>query len=303
MGIQSTVVFTDLYESTAVFGVLGNARAAAVITTITSRIASLAASFGGRFIKILGDGVMVVFSDKAQAFEFVVEVQRASANGVHPWPQSDLPIKVGLAFGEIEELAGDCYGDAVNVAARLCDLCGPSQIWACETALAPNIELKGIGIRPLGPIFIRGRSAACHVFQIEWREDEPSDLMTLQAHRDVPATAGRDALGTEVRLRLGAQTAVFHAFDFPVHIGRAQTAALVVSDPRVSRTHAKLVWRQGRVLVVDLSTYGTWVRFSDDGQSDLLLRREECVLHGQGFLSLGVSFADMSAPNIQFEIH
>jgi hypothetical protein len=52
-------------------------------------------------------------------------------------------------------------------------------------------------------------------------------------------------------------------------------------------------------MLVDLSSYGCWVRFSGGG-SDILLRREECVLHGRGEIALGSSFSDLSAPTVGF---
>jgi len=50
-----------------------------------------------------------------------------------------------------------------------------------------------------------------------------------------------------------------------------------------------------------LSSYGCWVRFSGDG-SDLLLRREECVLHGEGEIAMGSSFADLTSPIVRFTV-
>jgi len=85
----------------------------------------------------------------------------------------------------------------------------------------------------------------------------------------------------------------------PIHIGRVQQAEFTVNDPRVSRTHARVEWRNGGVMLVDLSSYGCWVRFSGGG-SDILLRREECVLHGRGEIALGSSFSDLSAPTVGF---
>jgi predicted component of type VI protein secretion system len=86
-----------------------------------------------------------------------------------------------------------------------------------------------------------------------------------------------------------------------IHIGRLRQAQFVVNDPRVSRTHARIDWRNGSVMLVDLSSYGCWVRFAGAG-ADLLLRREECVLHGRGEIALGSSFADLSAPIVSFSV-
>jgi hypothetical protein len=76
----------------------------------------------------------------------------------------------------------------------------------------------------------------------------------------------------------------------------------MVNDPRVSRTHARLEWRNGSVVLVDVSSYGSWVRFGSNQGSDVLLRREECVLHGEGELAFGASFADGSVPTVHFSI-
>jgi adenylate cyclase len=56
------------------------------------------------------------------------------------------------------------------------------------------------------------------------------------------------------------------------------------------------------VVIVDVSSYGSWVRFSGAKGSDVLLRREECVLHGKGELALGASFADASVPTVFFTV-
>lgn len=303
MGVQSTVVFTDLHGSTATFGALGNVRATEAITAITSWIADLSHSSGGRLVKMLGDGVMVVFLDNAKAIDFVVDVQRGHAKGHHRISDEvRLPIRIGIAKGDIEELAGDCYGDAVNVAARLCDLCGPNQIWASKSVIDTVSLGRSVSTRSLGPIHIRGRVTPCRVHQIEWREEESSDFLTMQAQLVTDFGIEHDVLGKEVNLRWGDYFASFKSFEFPIQIGRVKTAEFVVSDPRVSRNHAKLVWRNGGVIVVDLSTYGTWVRFSHDAPGDILLRREECVLHGSGQIALGASFSDPTVPTVNFEI-
>ena len=208
-----------------------------------------------------------------------------------------------MASGEVEMVANDCYGDAVNVAARLCDLCGPNQIWASANTLEQVPEVRGSSFRMLGPINIRGRAEPCNVYQIEWREEEPSDFLTMQAQLSPEDLLGKeDALGREVILQWMDVVKSFKSFELPVHIGRVKDMEFVVNDPRVSRTHARLEWRNGCVMLVDVSSYGSWVRFSEAGGADVLLRREECVLHGKGELALGASFFDISAPTVAFTV-
>lgn len=303
MSIKSTVVFTDLHGSTGAFESLGNVRATAVITRILDQITSLVIAHQGKVVKKLGDGVMAVFGHAGSALDFAVQVQRVHSRYVFSSDRHvSLPIKIGIAFGETEFTSDDYYGDAVNVAARLCDLAGPNQIWASRGSVDLRSLKKGVSVRDVGDIAIRGRSENCEVLQVEWKEDEHSDFLTMQAQIVVGSLSGKDVLGKQVDLVFRDKRVTFRSFDLPAQIGRVKNAEFVVADPRVSRMHARLIWRNGGVLVEDLSTYGTWVRFADDLTGEILLRRDECVLHGSGELSLGASFSDSSAPVVNFSV-
>lgn len=304
MGVQTTVVFTDLHGSTAVFEALGNALATETVTEITRWIGQKCVQGGGRIVKTLGDGVLAMFPNGQHALNAVVELQRAYSTRSTATPlASHMPMRIGVASGEVEIVAGDCYGDAVNVAARLCDLCGPSQIWANAAALIDAHETNGMTFRVLGPINIRGRAEPCNVYQIEWHEDLASGLLTMQAQLDPTQVNGeRDPLGREIELTWLTNTKRFKAFELPIQLGRVREADFVVNDPRVSRIHARIEWRNGSLVFVDASSYGSWVRFLGANGSDVLLRREECVLHGKGELALGASFSDVSVPTVSFSI-
>jgi adenylate cyclase len=304
MGVQATVVFTDLHGSTAVFEALGNVRATESVTQITTWIGKQCELHGGRLVKTLGDGVMVVFADNRDAVSAVIDIQRQHQRRALKFPADlRLPIRIGLACGDVEMVADDCYGDAVNVASRLCDMCGPHQIWATNLSVNPLVGQANLNFRDLGMIHVRGRSEPCHVSQVEWREEEPTDFLTMQAQLvSDDLMSGGDSLGREVELQWLDTVKVFRSFDLPAHIGRVKTMEFVVNDPRVSRTHAKLEWRNGCIVLLDVSSYGCWVKFADSKGSELLLRREECVLHGSGELALGAPFADISVPTVRFTV-
>jgi adenylate cyclase len=110
-----------------------------------------------------------------------------------------------------------------------------------------------------------------------------------------------DVLGREIRLHWLGISRLFHSFDLPIQIGRMRDTDFVVNDPRVSRIHARLEWRNGSIMFVDTSSYGSWVRFADT--APILLRREECILHGTGELALGASFTDENCSVITFVVY
>ena len=304
MGTHTTIVFTDLHGSTSLFEQLGNVHATEVITEITRWISNQCVQGGGTVVKTLGDGVLAMFSDPKQALEAVVEMQRAHTRRVESIPSRfQLAMRIGVAKGEVEMVSGDCYGDAVNVAARLCDMSGPAQIWVNDAAVTDMPAPAGVRFKSLGAIHVRGRNEPCNVYQVEWHEDVGTEFMTMQAELNAnDVIADRDVLGREVDLTWRGHTQCFHSFDLPIELGRMRNAEFVVNDPRVSRVHARLEWRNGSVMCVDTSSYGSWVRFEGNMGSPILLRRDECMLHGKGELALGAAFSDESAPIVAFNI-
>jgi class 3 adenylate cyclase len=301
MGIQSTVVFADLFGSTGVFESFGNAKATEAVTGITNWLADKFIVSGGRVVKFLGDGVLVVFEKSTDAVGAVVDVQRAYQQRLSTTAVACyMPLRIGVSCGDVEMVDDDCYGDAVNVAARLSELAGPHQIWVNLAAMQDGPLMVDVRSRLLGPIHLRGRSEPITVYQVEWQEDVNSELLTIHAPMSADLNpTGHDALGGQVALTWLDKHKSFRAFELPVHIGRIHQAEFSVSDPRVSRMHARLDWRNGSVMLVDVSTYGCWVRFAGGG-SDLQLRRDECVLHGHGEIALGTPFSDVSAPVLSF---
>ena len=64
--------------------------------------------------------------------------------------------------------------------------------------------------------------------------------------------------------------------------------------------HIRIELRFGRFIMVDQSTNGTYVRFSDGNVAHIT--RDEIYLLGNGSISLGQSFAENSADVIEFAI-
>ncbi len=300
MGAYSTVVFADLTGSTRVFEAMGNARATDTVTRLTQWIGGVCEAHGGRVVKMLGDGVLAIFKDGHPAVQAVLELQRNHQKRLQAWPAPlRMDLQIGVASGDVLEVDGDCYGDAVNLASRLSDLAGPGQIWATESVVSQLREGE-VRHRSLGPINIRGKNELPVVHRIDWQE-ELSDFMTMPAAL-VHSQRSPDSSFGQIELKWLDVRTMFSAAELPIHLGRVDDAQFVVNDPRVSRLHARIEARQGSCVLVDVSTYGTWVRFhgSAGTSNEIALRRDECVLHGSGEIGLGAPLSDFSAPTISF---
>lgn len=295
-----TVVFADLTGSTGVFESLGNAKATQAITRLTQWIGEVCKSHRGHVVKYLGDGVLILFKESKNAIEAATELQQVHHNRIRKWPEPlKMRLQIGMARGGVVEHDADCYGDAVNVASRLSDLSGPDQILASDTVIQQLPDNSIVRSRCMGEIPIRGRTESCLVHRIEWQTEVlsevftmPASLMSLPRGQSVIEPAFIVLSWLDINIR-------FSSAELPIFLGRDTSAQFVVQDPRVSRKHAQIEWRDGKFYLEDISSYGTWVRFSDSSIT-IALRRQECVLLQDGEMALGASFEDFTVPTVLF---
>lgn len=85
-----------------------------------------------------------------------------------------------------------------------------------------------------------------------------------------------------------------------IRIGRLAENDLILSYPRVSRTHAKIENRQGKFVLVDTSTNGTYVKIGNLDTIHVL--RDEMPLIGKGTISPGRKAASSSPGAIHFTV-
>ena len=301
MSVLSTVVFADISGSASLYETLGNERATEAVTQVTQWIGDTVESYGGRVVKKLGDGVLGIFGDASSAVTAMTAMLRQHQARLDRWPQPlRMDVRVGVASGEVVDVDGDCYGDAVNVASRLCERAGPAEIWATETAVLLAGSAPDAWYRKLGMMEIRGKTELLMLYQVEWRENEAPDSLTMQAAL-VSSFAPADSILGQIQFSWHGVDMSFTSTDAPVHVGRATDVQLCINDPRVSRLHARIDWRNSGFVLTDMSSFGTWVRF-DGSDSPVRLRRDTCILHGTGQIALGVSFNEPSAPVMNFQV-
>jgi adenylate cyclase len=300
--VERTVLFADLRGSTALFETLGNAEATSVVTHCTTMLARTVSACGGHVVKTLGDGLMTVFEDSLSAFEASVQMhdtldalvsrgqQRGASSGLKA-----LRLQVAMARGEVVEMAGDCYGDAVNVAARLLDHAGDNETLITSEVHAGLPATMRARLRNLDRIALRGRAEPVQVHVLGGRRGG-GDAPVTQFAGEPTDSHEPDAL----RLTWGPIDRLCDAGQMPVVLGRGPQSAFRVDDSRVSRAHARLDWHGGSFQLSDLSYNGTFVRFADG--EIVSLRRGSCTLHGSGTIGLGAPPTDPSSASVQFEV-
>ncbi len=299
---ERTVLFADLRGSTALFETLGNAEATAVVTHTVSQIGQAVGACNGKLIKTLGDGLMAVFDTPRDGIKSAIRmhdllervVSRSKQQGASPGLRA-LCMQVALARGEVVEMGGDCFGDAVNVAARLIDHAGDNETLITAEVLVGLTNTLKARFRSLDRIGVRGRVEPVHVHVL----DRPNQ-------GDMAATQfGEVIRGVEpdgIRLVWMDLDRVFDIDSMPIVLGRSVQATYCITDGRVSRSHARIDWHGGSFSVTDLSYNGTYVRFGGDGEI-VALKRGGCTLHGSGVIGLGSPPVNAGmSPIVHFEV-
>jgi adenylate cyclase len=295
-----TVVFADLSGSTPLYETLGNERATETVMRLTQWMGDVMRAHGGRVVKVLGDGVLGVFGSAAQGVCAATELQRSHQIHLHRWPAvARMEMHAGVATGDVLEVDGDAYGDAVNVASRLCERAGPGEIWTTDVTAVDAGVVPQVQFRKLGVFELRGKSEPQAIFQAEWRDDESPDLLTMQASLH-SAIAPLDSMFGTIQLSWQGESLCYSSADVPVHVGRSSAAQLCISDPRVSRMHARIDWHNGSFSLTDVSSFGTWVHY-DGSDAAVALRRDSCRLYGSGKIALGMPF-EAGAPLLDFRV-
>jgi adenylate cyclase len=112
-----TILFTDLVEFSAWALEAGDDQALDLLRRVGACEDAAVTGNGGRVVKRLGDGMMAVFNDPADAVaaahEARDEVTKVRADGYEP------QLRAGIHLGRPRKIGGDYLGVDVNVAARV----------------------------------------------------------------------------------------------------------------------------------------------------------------------------------------
>lgn len=299
--IERTVLFADLRGSTALYEMLGNAEATSVVTHTVSQLAERVRDQGGHVLKTLGDGLMAVFEHPVQALAAADRMHEALEQLVSRGRQRGasaglraLRLQLAMAHGEVVEMSGDCFGDAVNVAARLLDHASDNETLVTDEVVARLQPHTRPRFRSLDRMILRGRAEPVQVYLLAHQRSHEGAATMFS---DLPPEPEPEGL----RLSWLDTEREFGVAQMPLLLGRSAQCGFCVDDSRVSRSHARIDWHGGAFQLTDLSYNGTYVRFAGTGEV-VALRRGTCTLHGSGAIGLGASPADVSAPAVRFEV-
>jgi class 3 adenylate cyclase len=152
------IAFLDLVGYTRLTEERGDRAAAELAGRLGDLVEVRSRVHGGRPVKWLGDGMMLLFSDPAEAV-------RAALAMVDEIPVTGLPpAHVGVATGPVIMQEGDYYGRTVNLAARLAGRAEANQTLV-EAGVVRVVDASDLRFEERGRAELKGIQAPVDLFE------------------------------------------------------------------------------------------------------------------------------------------
>jgi len=122
----AAIMFTDLVGYTSLMG-KDSSKALALVEMSKEIQLPLVEKHNGRWLKEMGDGVLVRFDSAIDSVQCAIEIQEMAR------AKLDGKLRIGIHSGDVTVKDNDVYGDGVNVASRLESIADPGGIYISES--------------------------------------------------------------------------------------------------------------------------------------------------------------------------
>lgn len=144
--VLSTVMFTDIVDSTRVAALVGDSKWRSLLARHNDISRSQLQHFGGRVVDQTGDGFLSTFDSPARAIRCATAICRAM-------PSIGLQVRAGVHSGECEVIGDGLGGIAVHIGARIGALAGSNEVLVSQTVkdavIGSDISFDGRGTHDL----------------------------------------------------------------------------------------------------------------------------------------------------------
>jgi class 3 adenylate cyclase/pimeloyl-ACP methyl ester carboxylesterase/DNA-binding CsgD family transcriptional regulator len=161
------ILLADIADSTALTERLGDAAFRAKARDLDAGLRTVIRDHTGTPIegKLLGDGVLAVFTSARQAIEAALACARAG-------DAAGLPLHFGLHAGDVIREENNVYGGSVNIASRVAGLSSPGEVLVSDTVRSLARTSAGVTFDDRGDQRLKGISDVVRVWAIR-SDDAP----------------------------------------------------------------------------------------------------------------------------------
>ena len=150
--------FLDITGYTRLTQERGDEAAAALAGDLARLVQRTSASYGGRPVKWLGDGVDASFPRSR------VRRQGSPCDGRGVKEAGLPPAHVGLHAGPVVFQDGDYFGQTVNIASRIAEYARPGEVVVSEEVVTASADAE-LDFREIGPVELKGVSTALRLYR------------------------------------------------------------------------------------------------------------------------------------------
>ena len=288
-----TIMFADISGSTRLYELLGDGPARAKVASCLEMLTDVTERHRGTVIKTIGDAIMCTFPTPERAVSAACEMHELLEDEITVQTSQgrmSLAVRIGLHHGPTILDAGDVFGDAVNVAARMASMSKGGQIITTQTTVDELPPILKASTRFIDRAPVKGKKETMDIYEVLWQHDD----VTRMSIGVIPEPVQRACLNLtyhELQIAMNDERP-------QVVLGRSKGADIPVAEALASRQHVRLEFRRGKFFIIDQSTNGTYVW---NGETEAFLRREEMPINGSGKISLGRSFSENPQEVVHFK--
>jgi adenylate cyclase len=290
---EVAILLADITGSTPLYEAIGDAAAARQIVARVDGVQSIIARRGGTFIHSRGDDVLCTFAEPSSALRAARELLAQST-------ASQLAIHGGMHVGPVVHAHGDIFGDALNLTARLAALARPGEILTSKGFVDRVPPADRSSLRVLDNRIFKGKSIPTEIYSLVPDDSAVRTEVVFGRGSGHTRTKFQQVVaGVSVTLRYAGCSRPCQE-QVSLSIGRSAECDLIIERSWVSRQHAVVTVRRGKVELEDRSSLGTYV--SPLGGHEFFMRRETVVLTGSGTISPARRPMDANAEVIHYEV-
>ena len=277
--LEVAILFADVVGSTQLYDKFGDTKASETVAACLSVMKDSTHEFNGTVIKTIGDEVMATFADVDDAMSAAIMMQTQITADNKEEGRIPVSIRIGCHFGPVVQEQNDIFGAAVHTANRMTSQAKARQVVISgETVKKMSDKFKD-QTRQIDVASVRGRIDEVALYELLWNPDEATSMLpTIEWE-------GRGKNSSKVELSFRDQSIEVSDQRKSVSLGRADDNDLVIKGNLISRIHAKIEMRRGRILLIDQSTNGTFLQNIEGDET--FVRRDSIELHGEGTIGLG----------------
>jgi class 3 adenylate cyclase/pimeloyl-ACP methyl ester carboxylesterase len=155
------ILFADIVDSTALTERLGDTVFRDKARDLDAALRTIIREHAGTPIegKLLGDGVLAVFTSARQAIEAALACGRSGDD-------AGLPLHLGLHAGDVIREESNVYGGAVNIASRISGLSAPGEVLVSDTVRSLARTSAGVAFEDRGEHSLKGVGEPVRVWAV-----------------------------------------------------------------------------------------------------------------------------------------